>query len=85
VKLRDDPPLHLTYCLNVHPGETWEENLAAIRRHALGVRARVAPGGPFGLGLRLKRFHVDYGYASGLAPDARDLGSPQQISGGIEF
>ncbi len=39
----------------------------------------------FGLGLRLKRFHVDYGYASGVAPDARDLGSPQQVSGGIEF
>lgn len=38
-----------------------------------------------GVGLRIKRFHVDYGYASGVAPDARDLGSPQQISGGIEF
>ena len=39
----------------------------------------------FGLGLRIKRFHVDYGYASGVAPDARDLGSPQQVSGGFEF
>ncbi len=39
----------------------------------------------FGLGLRIKRFHVDYGYASGIAPGARDLGSPQQISGGFEF
>ena len=39
----------------------------------------------FGLGLRIKRFQVDYGYASGIAPDARDLGSPQQISGGFEF
>jgi len=39
----------------------------------------------FGLGLRLGRFHVDYGYAAGVAPDARDLGSPQQISGGFEF
>lgn len=39
----------------------------------------------FGLGLRFGRFHVDYGYASGVAPDARDLGSPQQVSGGIEF
>jgi len=39
----------------------------------------------FGVGLRIRRFHVDYGYASGIAPDARDLGSPQQISGGIEF
>ena len=28
------PPLHLTYCLNIHPGQTWGENLAAIRRHA---------------------------------------------------
>ena len=39
----------------------------------------------FGLGLRIRRFHVDYGYASGVAPDSRDLGSPQQISGGFEF
>jgi len=39
----------------------------------------------FGLGLKIKRFHVDYGYAQGVAPDARDLGSPQQISGGFEF
>jgi hypothetical protein len=38
-----------------------------------------------GLGLRIKRFHVDYGYASGVAPEARDLGSPQQLSGGFEF
>jgi hypothetical protein len=39
----------------------------------------------FGLGLRIKRFHVDYGYAQGIAPDSRDLGSPQQVSGGFEF
>jgi hypothetical protein len=39
----------------------------------------------FGVGLRLKRFHVDYGYASGAAPGARELGSPQQFSGGFEF
>ncbi len=39
----------------------------------------------FGVGLRIKRFYVDYGYAAGLAPGARELGSPQQISGGVEF
>jgi len=39
----------------------------------------------FGLGLRLRRFHVDYGYAAGIAPGARELGSPQQFSGGVEF
>jgi sugar phosphate isomerase/epimerase len=45
--------VHLTYCLNVHPGETWEENFEAIRTHALAVRALVAPRKRFGLGLRL--------------------------------
>jgi hypothetical protein len=39
----------------------------------------------FGLGLHLKRFHIEYGYASGAAPGARELGSPQQLSGGVEF
>ena len=28
---------HLTYCLNVHRGETWSENLAAIREHASAI------------------------------------------------
>jgi sugar phosphate isomerase/epimerase len=45
--------LHLTYCLNVHPGESWAENFAAIRQHALRVKAKVSPRQPFGLGLRL--------------------------------
>lgn len=47
------PPHHLTYCLNVHPGETWAENLAAIQTHTLAIRDRVSCGQPFGLGLRL--------------------------------
>lgn len=47
------PDLHLTYCLNVHPGETWDACETAIRAHACAVRDRVAPGRPFGLGLRL--------------------------------
>jgi len=46
-------PLHLGYCLNVHRGESWPENLAAIRDHALAVRRLVAPESSFGLGLRL--------------------------------
>lgn len=53
MKLSSDPSQHLTYCLNVHPGETWAENLAAIRSHTLAIRDRVCPGKPFGLGLRL--------------------------------
>jgi hypothetical protein len=43
----------LTYCLNVHPGETWPENFATLRSTVLAVRDLVSPGKPFGLGLRL--------------------------------
>jgi len=38
-----------------------------------------------GVGLRIQRFHVDYGYAQGVSHNSRDLGSPQQLSGGFEF
>ena len=43
----------LTYCLNVHPGETWAENFATLRTTVLAVRDLVAPGQAFGLGMRL--------------------------------
>ena len=51
--VQHQPPLHLTYCLNIHPGESWAENLAAIREKAARVRQFVAPDQWFGLGLRL--------------------------------
>ena len=44
---------HLTYCLNIHAGERWEENLQAIRDHVPRIRAAVAPSEAFGLGLRI--------------------------------
>lgn len=50
---RSDPPVHLTYCLNIHPGEDWPQGLEAIDAYARRVRDRVAPNEPFGLGLRL--------------------------------
>jgi len=53
MKLQKDPPIHLTYCLNVHRGRTWAECLAAIDDCALKVRDKVAPDQPFALGLRV--------------------------------
>jgi hypothetical protein len=44
---------HLAYCTNIHPAETWPETLAALEQHTLAVRARVCPGRPFAIGLRL--------------------------------
>jgi sugar phosphate isomerase/epimerase len=51
--LQHQPPLHLTYCLNIHPGESWAENLAAIREKAVRVKQFVSPDEWFGLGLRI--------------------------------
>jgi sugar phosphate isomerase/epimerase len=53
MQISSQPPAHLTYCLNVHPGEALADQIAAIRNHAVAVRAAVAPGVRFGLGLRL--------------------------------
>jgi hypothetical protein len=47
------PSIHLAYCQNIHPGESWSENLLSLREKAVGVRDLLAPAGPFGLGLRL--------------------------------
>ncbi len=44
---------HLTYCTNVHAGETWPEVLASLERHLPDIKAEVAPERPLGLGLRL--------------------------------
>lgn len=53
MKITEDQSINLTYCLNVHPGETWPENLEAINQYALQIKNRLAPDKPFGLGLRL--------------------------------
>lgn len=44
---------HLTYCTNVHAGETWPEVRAALVGHVAKVKRAVVPDRPFGLGLRL--------------------------------
>jgi hypothetical protein len=45
--------VHLTYCSNIHPGETWAEVRANFDRHVVTVRDRLMPEGDFGIGLRL--------------------------------
>lgn len=44
---------HLTYCTNIHPGESWAEVEANLRRHVVAVKQRISPDAPFGVGLRL--------------------------------
>ena len=49
--------IHLAYCTNIHPAETWTETLGALERHTLRVRDRVmparSPAEPYAIGLRL--------------------------------
>ena len=42
----------LTYCLNVHPAETWTEVRAALTGPTAKIKAAVCPDAPFAVGLR---------------------------------
>lgn len=44
---------HLTYCTNIHPGETWPEVRRNLEQQVLKVREKVAPDRAYGIGLRL--------------------------------
>lgn len=45
--------VHLSYCSNIHPGESWAEVRANFDRYVLAVRDRLLSEGDFGIGLRL--------------------------------
>ena len=44
---------HLTYCSNIHPGETWSEVFNALKTHLPSVKQKVSPDQIMGIGLRL--------------------------------
>lgn len=44
---------HLTYCTNIHPGETWKEVRESLQAYVLPIKERISPDKPFGIGLRL--------------------------------
>ncbi|ERM84702.1 hypothetical protein P872_23620 [Rhodonellum psychrophilum GCM71 = DSM 17998] len=44
---------HLTYCTNIHPGESWSETFENIKEYIPGIKREVSAEKPFGIGLRL--------------------------------
>lgn len=44
---------HLTYCTNIHPGESWDAHFKQLQLHIPLVKAALSPDQPFGIGLRL--------------------------------
>lgn len=44
---------HLSYCTNIHPGESWAEVFQSLKTHVPAIKKQLSPHAPFGLGLRL--------------------------------
>ena len=47
------PPRLITYCSNVHAGESWSAVWAALQQHIPPIKAALSPDRPFPIGLRL--------------------------------
>ena len=47
------PSGQLTYCSNIHAGESWHDHFAALKKFIPLVKQKVSPGDSFGIGLRL--------------------------------
>lgn len=45
----------LTYCTNIHPGESWDDHFAALKENIPVIKKRLSPDKPFGIGLRLSQ------------------------------
>jgi sugar phosphate isomerase/epimerase len=57
--------VHLTYCTNIHAGESWPDIRASLDAHVPAIKSAVAPDRPLGIGLRLS----GQAAASARAPD----------------
>jgi len=45
--------VHLTYCTNIHAGESWPDIRASLDAHVPAIKTAVTPDRPLGIGLRL--------------------------------
>jgi len=44
---------HLTYCTNIHAGETWPAHFTALKDNFPAIKKQASPDQPMGIGLRL--------------------------------
>src|SRR5215471_7647182 len=59
----------LTFCRNIHAGESWADIRASLDEHVPAIKASVAPSRPMGVGLRLS------GEAAAVARTSESLAS----------
>lgn len=43
---------HLTYCTNIHPGESWKDTFENLKEFIPRIKKELSPNQPFGIGLR---------------------------------
>ena len=44
---------HLTYCTNIHAGESWPDHFDALKKNFPSIKEKFSPNDPMGIGLRL--------------------------------
>ncbi len=44
---------HLSYCTNIHPGESWKETFENLKKYIPTIKSNLSPDQAFGIGLRL--------------------------------
>jgi hypothetical protein len=44
---------HLTYCTNIHPGESWEATFKNLKEYIPKIKGELSVEKPFAIGLRL--------------------------------
>nr|YP_010478527.1 hypothetical protein N4K87_pgp085 [Chlorobotrys sp.]UVI60832.1 hypothetical protein [Chlorobotrys sp.] len=53
MKISNYKQFDLTYCSNIHPGDSWTEIFRNLKANIPILKARLSPTEPFGIGLRL--------------------------------
>ena len=51
--MRLDGKTHLSYCTNIHAGETWDDIFSRLQANLPAIKSDVSPDQPFGVGLRV--------------------------------
>ena len=44
---------HLTYCTNIHAGESWQDHFEALKKNFPSIKKKISPNNAMGIGLRL--------------------------------
>lgn len=73
MKLNTTDDVHLAYCTNIHPGESWAEVCRNLEQYLPAVKERLAPDVAFGVGLRLSAAAADELQTPGVLDDLKAL------------